>query len=46
MKKKINIPRTIWVIGVFAILIIILYLVIEYKVKYEDFSYIIKSPNF
>ena len=26
--------------------VIILYLVVEYKVKYEDFRYIIKSPSF
>lgn len=46
MKKKFNIPRILWIIGIFAILLIILYLVIEYKVKYEDFNTIIKSPNF
>ena len=38
-KKNINIWKVIWVVGIFAILLIILYLVVEYKVKYEDFSY-------
>lgn len=40
--EKINIWKIIWIVGIFAILLIILYLVVEYKVKYEDFSYIIK----
>ena len=47
-KKNINIWKIIWVTGVFLILLIILYLVVEYKVKYEDFSnYVIEkeSPN-
>ena len=45
--KKINIWRVIWVVGIFIILLLILYLVVEYKVKYEDFSYIkIESPSF
>ena len=44
--KRINFWKMIWVVGIFAILLIILYLVVEYKVKYEDFSCIIKSPNF
>ena len=43
--KKINFWKIVWVVGIFAILLIILYLVVEYKVKYEDFSYIIKSPS-
>ena len=43
MKKKLNISRLIWVSGIFIILLIVLYLVIEYKVKYEEFSYIISS---
>lgn len=34
-KKKINWPRIIWVTGIYVILAIILFLVIEYKVKYE-----------
>jgi len=34
-EKKINWPRILWIVGVYLILIIILYLVIEYKVKYE-----------
>ena len=34
-KKIINWPRILWIVGVYLILIIILYLVIEYKVKYE-----------
>lgn len=34
-KKKINWLRVLWVSGIYLILIIILYLVIEYKVKYE-----------
>ena len=49
MKKNINLWKIIWVVGIFAILLIILYLVVEYKVKYEDFSnYIIEkeSPNY
>ena len=33
--KKINLPRIKWVAGIYIILLIILYLVIEYKVKYE-----------
>ena len=35
MQKKNNF-KYIWVTGIFLILIIILYLVVEYKVKYED----------
>lgn len=49
MKKKLNIPKLIWVSGIFIILILILYLVIQYKVKYEDFNsnqITIKSPSF
>jgi len=46
LSKKINIWKIIWVAGIFAILLIILYLVVEYKVKYEDFYIIIKSPSF
>lgn len=47
MKKKINISKIIWVVGLFASLILILYLVVVYKVKYEDLSYIIiESPIF
>lgn len=34
-KKKINWLKVLWVTGIYAILLIILYLVIEYKVKYE-----------
>lgn len=34
-KKKINWLRVLWVTGIYIILAIILYLVIEYKVKYE-----------
>jgi len=34
-KKKINWFRVLWVTGIYLILLIILYLVIEYKVKYE-----------
>lgn len=34
-KKKINYFRIIWVIGIYIILIIILYLVVTFKVKYE-----------
>ena len=34
-KKKTNWPRVLWVAGIYIILLIILYLVIEYKVKYE-----------
>ena len=33
--KKINYLRIMWVAGVYIILLIILYLVIEYKVKFE-----------
>ena len=44
--KKINLWKFVWGVGIFAILLIILYLVVEYKVKYEDFKYIIKSPSF
>lgn len=40
--KKFNIWKFIWVSGIFIILLLILYLVIQYKVKYEDFSYVIK----
>lgn len=46
MKKKINPWRIIWIAGIFITLIIILYLVVEYKVKYEDFTSITKSPIF
>jgi len=41
-KKNFNIWRVLWVVGIFVILLLILYLVIEYKVKYEDFSVYIK----
>ena len=34
-KKEINYLRILWVSGVYIILLIILYLVIIYKVKYE-----------
>lgn len=34
-KKKINYFRIIWVTGIYIILIIILYLVVTFKVKYE-----------
>lgn len=34
-KKKINWLRVLWVTGIYFILVIILYLVIIYKVKYE-----------
>ena len=34
-KKKINWLRVLWMTGIYIILFIILYLVIEYKVKYE-----------
>lgn len=34
--KKNNLWRIIWVIGIYAILVLILYLVIMYKVKWED----------
>ena len=44
--KKNSIWKTISIIGIFVILIMILYLVVEYKVKYEDFSSMIKSPSF
>ena len=43
--KKFNLWKMVWVVGIFTILLIILYLVVEYKVKYEDFSCIIKSPS-
>ena len=37
MKKqnKLNIPRIVWVSGIFIMLILILILVVEYKVKWE-----------
>lgn len=34
-KKKINYLRIIWVTGIYVILMIILYLVVTFKVKYE-----------
>lgn len=34
-KKKINYLRIIWATGIYVMLIIILYLVVMYKVKYE-----------
>ena len=34
-KKKINYLRILWVSGVYFVLLMILYLVIIYKVKYE-----------
>ncbi len=34
-KKKINYLRILWVAGIYIILIIILILVVEFKVKYE-----------
>lgn len=36
MKKKNNLFRVIWVVGIYAILITILYLVVIYKVQWED----------
>ena len=38
--KSNNLWRIIWVVGIYAILIFVLYLVIIYKVKWED-----KDPN-
>ena len=38
MLKKVKLSY-IWVTGVYIILIIILYLVVEYKIKYEDGSH-------
>lgn len=38
-KKIINVWKVVWVVGVFVILLLILYLVVEFKVKYEDFSF-------
>lgn len=43
--KKINLFKIIWILGLFASLLIILYLVVEYKVKYEDFSYIVEKKE-
>lgn len=34
-KKKINYLKIIWLTGIYVMLIIILYLVVTYKVKYE-----------
>ncbi len=34
-KKKINYLRILWISGVYVALLMILYLVIIYKVKYE-----------
>lgn len=34
-KKKINYFKIIWLTGIYVMLIIILYLVVTYKVKYE-----------
>ena len=34
-KKKINYLNIIWVTGIYIMLILILYLVVTYKVKYE-----------
>lgn len=36
MKKKNNLFRIIWIVGVYAILITILYLVVIYKVQWEN----------
>ncbi len=33
--KKINIPHTIWIISIFALLITILIMVMDYKINYE-----------
>lgn len=41
-KKDINVWKIVWVVGVFVILLLVLYLVVEFKVKYEDFSYYLK----
>lgn len=43
--KKINFFKFVWVSGIFIALFIILYLVVEYKVKYEDFDYIIEEKE-
>ena len=34
-KKKLNYLKIIWVTGIYIMLILILYLVVTYKVKYE-----------
>lgn len=34
--KKNNLWRVIWIVGIYAVLVLILYLVIMYKVKWED----------
>ncbi len=39
MKKKImqfKYWKYVWIVGLFASLLLILYLVVQYKVKYED----------
>ena len=36
MINKNNIWKIIWVVGIYAILVLILYLVVIYKVKWED----------
>ena len=35
MKRKINIPRVIWVVSLFLLLIIVLLMVMDYKINYQ-----------
>lgn len=35
MKKEINIPKIVWVSGIFVLLIVILLLVMDYKINYQ-----------
>ena len=47
--KKNNLWRVIWIVGIYAVLVLILYLVIMYKVKWEDkdlHKYLYFSSNF
>ena len=34
--KKNNLLRISWIVGIYAILVLLLYLVVTYKVKWED----------
>ena len=49
MKEKINIARTIWILSIFALLIVILLMVMDYKINYqyssENFIYFYKCSD-
>lgn len=43
--KKRNYSKVIWIVGLFVSLILILYLVVVYKVKYEDMYKLVNESS-